>query len=104
MVSPSETTVEPDCQEREEVAIDFDFRLVGGEEVYVWAAVDCDTPEVLAVDISPGRSSLDALLFRKEVLARCRGRPLVRADRGPWYDWPLELLECEYERETWGTR
>jgi len=28
----------------------------------------------------------------------------VRADRGPWYDWPLELLDCEFERETWGNR
>ena len=24
----------------------------------------------------------------------------MRADRGPWYDWPLELVECEYDRET----
>jgi len=52
----------------------------------VWAAVDCDTLEVLAVDVSPGRSSLDALLFLKDVLERRRGHPLVRADRGPWYD------------------
>lgn len=37
------------------------------EEVYVWAAVDCDTLEVLSVDVSPGRSSLDALLFLQEV-------------------------------------
>lgn len=34
----------------------------------------------------------------------CRGRPLERADCGPWYDWPLELLACDYERETWGNR
>ena len=27
-------------------------------------------------------------------------RVLVRADRGPWYDWPLELLDYEFERET----
>jgi putative transposase len=40
------------------------------------------------------------LLFLRDVLKRCRGRPLLRADRGPWYDWPLEHLNCEYERET----
>jgi putative transposase len=59
---------------------------------------------VLHVDVSPSRSSLDALLFLKEVLKRCRGRPLGRADRGPWDDWPLELLHCDAERETWGNR
>ena len=62
------------------------------------------TIEVLAVEVSPGRLCLDALLFLTEVLERCRGRPLVRTDHGPWYDWPLELLDCEYERETWGNQ
>ncbi|MFB6191832.1 MAG: DDE-type integrase/transposase/recombinase [Haloarculaceae archaeon] len=94
----------PDCQDRDEVAVDETNVEVDGEEVYVWAAVDCETLEVLHVDVSPGRSSLDALLFLKEVLKHCRGRPLVRADRGPWYDWPLDLLDCDSERETWGNR
>ena len=59
---------------------------------------------MLAVEVSPGRSSLDPVLFLRDVLERCRGHQLVRADRGPWYDWPLELLDCEYERGTWGNR
>ena len=95
---------EPDCRDRQEVAVDETKIEIDGTEHYVWAAVDCETLEVLAVEVSPGRSSLDALLFLKDVIAQCRGRPLVRADRGPWYDWPLELLDCEYERETWGNR
>lgn len=75
---------EPDCQDRQGVAVDFHFRLIDGEEHYVWAAVDCDFLEVLAVDVSLGRSSLDALLFLKDILDRCCGRPLVRADHGLW--------------------
>jgi len=51
----------------------------------VWAAVDCETLEVLTIEASPGRSSFDALLFLKDVLERSH-RPLVRANRGPWYD------------------
>ena len=86
------------------MTVDETKRDIDGEEMYVWAAVDFETLEVLAVEVSPGRSSLDALLVREDVLERCRGRPLVRADRGPWYDWPLELLNCEFERETWGNR
>ena len=54
---------------------------------------------MLHIDVSPGRSNLGALLFLREVLKRCRGRMLVQADRGPWYDWPLELLDCDSERE-----
>ena len=57
---------EPDCQERDEVAVDETNIEIDGKEVYVWAAVDCETLEVLAVEVSPGRSSLDALLFLKE--------------------------------------
>ena len=85
---------EPDCRTRQEVAVDETKIEIDGEEVYVWVTVNYDTLKVLAVDVSPGRSSLNALLFLKDVLARGRGRPLVRADRGPWYDWPLELLNC----------
>jgi len=66
---------ELDCREREEVAVDETKLDIDGEEVYVWAAVDCESLEVLAVEVSPGRSSLDALLFLKNVLERCCGRP-----------------------------
>ena len=72
--------------------------------MYVWAAVDVDTFEVLHIEVSPGRSSLDALLFLRETLKYCRGQPVVLADRGEWYDWPLDLLDCEGKRETWGAR
>jgi putative transposase len=92
---------EPDCRERHEVAVDETKIDADSQTLSIWAAVDCDTLEVLRVDVSPGRSSLDALLSLKEVLTRCRGHPLVWADRGPWYDWPLELFDCDAERETW---
>lgn len=61
---------EPGCQDRQEVAVDETKIELDGEVVYVWAAVDCETLEVLTVDVSPSRSSLDALLFLKEVLER----------------------------------
>ena len=95
---------EPDCRERKEVAADETKIDINGEEVYVWAAVDCETLEVLAVEVSSRRSSLDTLLFLEDVLQRCCGRPLVRADRGPWYNWPLDLLNCEVKRKTWSNR
>ena len=59
---------EPDCRARQEVAVDETKIETDGTEHYVWAAVGCETFEVFAVEISPGRSSLDALLFLKQAL------------------------------------
>ena len=95
---------EPDRDDRPVVAVDETKIAINGEERYVWAAIDTDTFEAVHVEVSAGRSSLDALLFLKEVLKRCRGQPLIKVDRGPWYEWPLEELPCEYEQETWGKR
>jgi len=77
---------------------------IDGEQVYVWAAVDVETFEIVHVDVSPGRSSLDALLFLRTVMSRCRGKPLVKVDRGPWYNWALDTLDYDYEKETFGER
>ena len=95
---------EPREVERQVVAVDETKMKVDGEQVYVWAAVDVETFEILHVDVSPGRSSLDALLFLRTVMSRCRGKPLVKVDPGPWYNWALDLLDCDYEKETFGER
>ena len=76
---------EPDCRERGKVTVD-ETRIAIDGEMYIRAAADCKTLEVLAMEVSPGRSSLDAFF---DVLEWCRGRPPVQADRGPWYDLPL---------------
>jgi len=94
---------EPDRDRREAVAVDETNLDIADEAVSVWAAVDGDTFEVLHIEGSPGRSSLDALLFT-EVLTYCRGQPVVLADRGDWDDWPLDPLDWEGKRETWGDR
>jgi len=86
------------------IAVDETKMKVEDNEVYVWAAVDVDTFEVIHVDVSEGRSSLDALLFLREVLRRCRGKPLIKTDRGPWYDWALNELDCDYQKQTFGER
>ena len=77
---------EPDRNRRRAVAVDETKLDIEEQEVYVWAAVDVDTFEILHVEVSLGRSSLDALLFLREVLEHCRGRSLILTDRGGWYD------------------
>jgi putative transposase len=96
---------EPEADYHATVAVDETKVSVENDEVYVWAAVDVETFEVVHIEVSPGRSDLDALLFLKTVLKRCRGQPVIVVDRGPWYNWALDNLDlCESRRETWGER
>jgi putative transposase len=74
---------------------------VKGVYVYVWYAVDVDSKELLALEASYGRSSLNTLSFLKKM---CTNKPLVLVDRGPWYRWAFERLGLEYRHERFGMR
>jgi len=99
-----EHLVEPDRGRREAVAVDETKRDIEDQTVSVWAAVDGDTFDVRHIEVSPGRSSRDALLVLTDGLTYCRGQPAPSADRGGWDDWPRDLLECNGRGETWGDR
>lgn len=51
--------------------------------------------------ISPDHSNLDALLFLRTVLERCRGQLVVLVNRGPEYSLAFEWLECCVRQEIW---
>jgi transposase-like protein len=70
----------------------------------VWSAVDVDSRELLALEASYGRSSLNALSFLKKALRMCTNKPLVLVDGGPWYRWAFERLGLEYRHERFGMR
>ena len=84
---------DPDPDYHSTVAIDETKLKIEETEVYVWAGVDMETFEVIHIEVFRGRSDLDALLFVKQVLKRCRGEPVVLVDRGPWYNWALDDLD-----------
>jgi putative transposase len=86
------------------IAIDEAKLCVKKSHVYVWSAVDVDSKELLALEASYGRSSLNALAFLKKALRMCTNKPLVIVDRGPWYRWALERLGLEYRYERFGMR
>jgi len=67
-----------------------------GEPIYLflWAARDVDTKEVLTFRASFTRSSLDAEIFLKQILEYCENKPLFLVDKGPWY---REAFETEIE-------
>jgi putative transposase len=86
------------------IAFDETKLSVKGVHVYVWSAVDVDSRELLALEASYGRSSLNALSFLKKGLRMCTNKPLVIVDRGPWYRWAFERLGLEYRHERFGMR
>ena len=63
-----------------------------------------DTWEVLAVWITRGRSGLEAMMSLRRVLRRCKGRPRVLVDGGPWYRWAQDRLGLEWEHVTFCER
>jgi putative transposase len=51
------------------IAVDETKLRVKKSYVYVWSAVDVDSKELLALEASYGRSSLNALAFLKKALS-----------------------------------
>jgi len=86
------------------VAVDETVLKVGGQTCYLWAAIDVDTNEVLAVYASRVRGIPSAIKFLRKVLDSCGGKPVIVVDRGPWYRWALDRLGMTYFHETFGKR
>jgi transposase-like protein len=80
-VSEVRVAREPRC--RRCIAVDETKLRVKKSYVYVWSAVDVDSRELLALEASYGRSSLNALAFLKKALRMCTDKPLVLVDKGP---------------------
>jgi transposase-like protein len=94
----------PSKRVRRLVAVDETVLKINGRICYLWAAIDVDTGEILALYASRGRGLPNAIKFLKMVLRSCDGKPIVVVDRGPWYRWALERLGMIYFHETFGNR
>jgi len=57
------------------VAVDETVLKVSGQTRHLWAAIDVDTDEVLAVYASRGIPS--AIKFLRKVLDSCEGKPVI---------------------------
>ena len=66
----------------------------------LWAAIDVDTNEILALYASRGRGIPSAIEFLRKVLDSCEDKPVIVADRGPYYRWALERLGITYFQKT----
>jgi len=89
---------------RRTIAVDETKIRVQGEWIYLWAAIDVDTWEILQTWVSQGRSGFEALCFLRGVLKLCDGYPLVYVDRAGWYRWALNRLGVPWEHRSFGPR
>lgn len=71
---------------------------------YLWAAIDWETKEVLAVHLTTTRSKIDTLMFPSKLVRTSANRPLVYIDGGPWCRWALRRYDFPYELRTLGPR
>jgi transposase-like protein len=93
----------PSKRARRLVAVDETVLKINGLICYLWAAIDVDTNEILAVYASRGRGIPSAIEFLRKVLDSCEGNPVI-VDRGPRYGWALERLRMTYFHESFGNR
>jgi transposase-like protein len=94
----------PSRRVRRLVAVDETVLKVSGQTCYLWAEIDVDTDEVLAVYASRGRGIPCAVKFLRKILDPYEGKPLIVVDRGPWCRWALDRLGITYIHETLGKR
>jgi len=86
------------------VAVDETKLKLGGEQLYVWAAIDVKTREVLACRVSWTRSIMQAEAFLRKTLEACSPKPIILVDKGPWYPEALRSLELKWRHATFGLR
>jgi putative transposase len=67
----------PPGRVRRLVAVDEAVLKVSGQTRYLWAEIDVDTDEVLAVYASRGRGIPSAIKFLRKILDPCECKPLI---------------------------
>jgi len=67
------------------VAVDETKVKADGEWCYVWAAIDVETRELLAIWVSWQRNIMHAEAFLRKALLNVHKQAIFLVDKGPWY-------------------
>jgi len=86
------------------IAVDETGIKINGEKKYLWAAIDVESREVLAVWITVTRNYWIARDFILVVLKSCINKPIFLVDGGPWYKSAFNSLGLDYLHVTFGPR
>ncbi|MEM2695883.1 MAG: DDE-type integrase/transposase/recombinase, partial [Thermoproteota archaeon] len=97
-------TVNVGAKPRRMVAVDETKIKANGEWCYVWAAIDVDTRELLAVWVSWQRNILHAEAFLRKVLEACANKPIILVDNGPRYPEALQAIGLKWIHRTFSER
>jgi len=95
---------EPKREKRKLIAVDETIVRVGDRKVFVWAAIDVETKECLAIWVSMARHQFLVSKFIRMVLKYCKNKPTFIVDRGRWYKNSFKRMGFTYENETFGRR
>lgn len=93
-----------EAKQRRAVAVDETVVKLGTERWYLWAVVDVDTWEILAVALTQGQSGVDAIGVLRRALEACEDEPVVLADHAPWYQVACQRLGLKLDQHTFGER
>jgi transposase-like protein len=94
----------PEIRRRRVVALDETKLKLSGKQLFVWAAVDVKSKEVLACRVSWQRNIMQTEAFLRKVLETCSSKPLILVDKGPWYPEALRSLSIKWRHETFRMR
>jgi transposase-like protein len=89
----------PSRRVRRLIAVDETVLKVNRQICYLWAAIDVDTNEILAVYASRGRGIPRAIEFLRKVLDSCEGKPVIRIERCSGDEGVNEDVEQQRKRE-----
>jgi len=91
-------------KQRNFIAVDETVIKTNGEKRYLWAAIDVESREVLAVWITTTRNWWIARDFLLVVLKSCENQPVFLVDGGPWYKSAFKSLRLNFVHVTFGLR
>ncbi len=91
-------------KQRNFIAVDETVIKINGEKKYLWAAIDVESREVLAVWITVTRNWWIARDFLLVVLKSCINKPIFLVDGGKWYKSAFNSLGLDYLHVTFGPR
>jgi putative transposase len=100
----AEHLFEVQARQRRAIAVDETVLKLGTDRFDLWAVIDVDTGEILAVALTQGRSGVDATGVLRRALPACRSEPLVLADHAPWYVVACERFGLELGQHSFGER
>lgn len=91
---------------RKKVAIDESKIKINGKWAFLWAAIDVETRELLALEVSWLRNGACAKWFLQDVLKTCTNpkRVLIISDGAGWYPWACKQLRVKHKETHGGKR